>query len=446
MKKINLLLIVLFCCGGVFAQHKIEVKRLRQWGHEYFTVTNNWNGIFVSPIKGEVPPVLAVITEINGEMTKDMSLEQFYLVLDNSLEVSFTYLLKKSGENLIKTVVLEPRKDYYLSDLKIVAPFAKPNTINIASDADIDYFNYNTFDYKVEGDDPLTDKSILDELSEVFEGRGMKRDTENPDLILTLSKSLQQSTNSVYVPKTQQVVSTGSTTSLQRNIFTGKNYVATQQHNTVISSGDYTHTGVNATFKLQLSVIDNKKNNDNMANVLPVVWKLDYNVFSSNAIDIMEETKNGVSYWCMNYPFSEPMFSYSIQTTGVVFQDYKSIKTGKIVDVLSGTDAYAKGLRKGDQIIRAYWKGFTMFVISSSSHSYFRANSDRTRFWGTCWMYCIPIFPINSKNRPYDYLTYYSDFWGNRAYFKVLHPDGSTSKMKAPFSISTFDYEYIPTL
>ena len=44
--------------------------------------------------------------------------------------------------------------------------------------------------------------------------------------------------------------------------------------------------------------------------VPPMVWKLDYNVFSSSAIDIMDEAQNGISYWGLNYPFSEPKFSY----------------------------------------------------------------------------------------------------------------------------------------
>lgn len=260
-------------------EHSIEVQRFDQWGHDYLTVTNTWNGFYLSAVNGEIPPVLAVVTEVNGESTKDMSVTQFYRIVDDSSKLSIKYLQKENGKNVSKESVLTVRQNYYLvGGVAKIEPLAKPDKINIASDPDIDYFDYCTFDFKVDGEDPLMDRQILEEISEVFVGRGMKRDKQNPDLIFMIRKSLQQVTNSTYVPKTKQVVNTGSTTTMQRSLFTGKNYLLTQQHSQVITSGGYTHTGVEATFHLEFTVLKNQQFNAE-TDVPPMVWKLDYNVF-----------------------------------------------------------------------------------------------------------------------------------------------------------------------
>lgn len=370
--KLILLAGFLCCLTGLYAQeHSLEVRNLKKWGHQYLTVTNNWNGLFVTVAEGELPPLLSVITEINGTSTEGMSSLAFYRILDGNREVNLSYLQKENGKNVLKHSVLSIRKNYYIAGGVVKkSPLAKPNEINIASAPDVDFFDYCTVDFRVEGDDQLTDRNILDEVSEVFTFRGMKRSTDNPDLIISIQKSLEQSTNSVYVPETRQVVNTGSTTTLQRNIFTGKKYLATYQNNQVIKSGGYTHTGVSATFHLVLTIQDNVSKRDAQTtsdggtqSALLTVWKLDYNVFSSKAIDIMDQARGGVSYWCLNYPFSEPMFSYSVNTLGIVFASPDHISSGEIVDVLEGTDAYKKGLRAGDSILKGYTGGLITLLL-----------------------------------------------------------------------------------
>ena len=81
-------------------EHSIEVQRFSQWGHDYLTVTNTWNGFYLSAVNGEIPPTLAVVTEINGESTKDMSVTQFYRIVDGSSKLSIKYLQKENGKNL----------------------------------------------------------------------------------------------------------------------------------------------------------------------------------------------------------------------------------------------------------------------------------------------------------------------------------------------------------
>lgn len=451
MKTNRFLLLLYAMLSFVYcvAQNPIEVQRFKQWGHEYLTVTNTWNGIFATPIDGEIPPLLSVITEVMGESTKGMTVEKFQETLHRNQQVPLKYLQKINGQIVNKSCTIAPKSNYYLAEgIETTAPLAKPSSINISSDGDIDFFNFCTYDFKVEGDDPLTDKAILEQISLVFDGRGMKRDTSNPDLLFTMSKMLQQTTNSVYVPETRQVVNTGSTTSLQRNIFTGKNYLATQQHNTVVKSGGYTHTNVSATFHLVLTIMDGKKLRQDPSS-LPVVWKLDYNEFSSSAIDIMSTVSNGVSYWCLNYPFAQPKFSYSTKTVGVAFRSQEDVRTGEIIDVLQGTDAWNKGLRPGYKIKMAYTKGWYAIAGCTGKSKYFVADSYKETNIDVkvLWFY-VPFFviPHNTTNHPYDYLTLSkrdgSVGFGMR--YKVQDDFGGIFKIKkGPFKKSEYNYEYI---
>lgn len=429
------------------AQNLIEVQRFKQWGHEYLTVTNTWNGIYAKAIDGEVPPLLSVVTEVMGETTKGMTVDEFQGLLRRNQQVSMKYLQKVDGQIVGKSCTIAKFDYYFAEGVETIAPLAKPSSININSDGDIDFFDFCTYDFKVEGDDPLTDKSILEQISLVFDGRGMKRDTLNPDLILTISKTLQQTANSVYVPETKQVVNTGSTTSLQRNVFTGKNYLATQQHNTIITSGGYTHTNVSATFHLILTVMDGKKLRKDPSS-LPVVWKLDYNEFSSSAIDIMSTVNNGVSYWCMNYPFAQPKFSYGIKTIGVAFRSYEDIRTGEIVAVLPETDAWNKGLRPGYKIEKAYMGGAYALWWYQHKRPYFIADSYKEKnrsFIMVGYGVLIPIpIPVRVKNHPYDYLSLDKEsIWGKKPTFVIRDELGKEFKIKGMLEKTEYNYEYI---
>ena len=440
-------LCTMLSCLYCAAQNPIEVQRFKQWGHEYLTVTNTWNGLFATAKDGELPPLLSVITEVMGESTKEMTVNKFQEIVHRNQEVSVKYLQKVNGQNVNKSCTFAPKTNYYLAEgVQTTAPLAKPSSVNISSDADVDFFDFCTYDFKVEGDDPLTDKAILEEISQVFDGRGMKRDKTDPDLLFTITKTLQQTTNSVYVPETRQVVNTGSTTSWQKNIITGKKYLATQQHNTVVTSGGYTHTNVSATFHLVLTIMDGKKLRQDPSS-LPVVWKLDFNEFSSSAIDIMSTVSNGVSYWCMNYPFAQPMFSYGIETLGVVFRSPEDVRTGEVIDVLAGTDAWNRGLRPGCKILKAYERGYYFIFWCQNKKPYFVADSYKENnsyltAVGFYVMLPIPI-PMKAKNHPYDYLSYSNNLLKLGSRFLIRDESGRNFKIKAPFQKSVYNYEYI---
>ncbi len=389
--------------------HFIEVCKYRQWGKDFLTVANNWDGLLSEVEEGELPICLDVITEVNGVSTENMTTRRFYQIADKASQLSLTYKHKENGTTTTKTCVLSPKKDYYLyGGISVLEPIQRPNTINIVADTDIDFFKYNTFDYKIEGDDPLTDKSIMVELSNVYIDLGLKRDTDNPDLIFLIKKKLDQTSNSTYIPKTTHTINTGSTSQLKKNYITGKNYVETQQHYQTYTTGGYTHTDINASFHLTFTIMDGEKWRSNPES-LPVVWQLDYKQFAKNTIDMMDIVKTDIYHWCSNYPFTNGTFSYNISTTGIVFKDHESIRTGEIVDVLKGSAAYELGLRGGDKILRATKGEFTCLSGVIGERHFFKANSSQKAFRKLGWVgYFCPLVPCyiqRTNNRPYTYLS-----------------------------------------
>ncbi len=424
-------------------QNFIEVVRFEQWGRDYLTVANNWDGLCSEVVKGELPPLLAVVTAINGITTKDMSREEFYREAANGTVV-LDYLVKLGGKNVQKQVELMP-KNYHLAFTKLTAPIGQPININIVNDTEVDYFDYNTFDVVATGDDKLVDKNILDILSQPFIERGMKRDSKNPDVIFTVEKSLQQTTNSVYVPESQQVVTTGFTTTYGKNKKTGKAYTTTTAKNKVYRSGGYTHTGVSATFHLSFSIL--KNDTTKTLEEKPVIWKLDYNRFASTAINVIGEASSQISFWCAQYPFNKPTFSYELETSGIAFESEEAVKTGEVLDVLPESNAYSKGLRGGDRILKVYAPGVYALILGQTKVTHFNVESQKKQTSSAYLLFgFIPIGTYKYENCAVtggNYLT--EDRGGStRRKFKVLKKEtGKKTKIKAPFKAMTRNYEYI---
>ena len=429
------------------ATNPLEVKRFKQWGHKYLTVTNNWNGMFANVVTGDLPPTMALITAVNGESTEEMTPETFDKKLSQGGDFTIDYIEKDNGVNHVKQVIFKANT-YYLSGLKKQAPDTKPATINLVSDSDIDFFDYNTYDFILEGDDKLTDKEIYETLAASFENRGLKRNNENPDLIFKMEKTFHQNSNSTYVPETRQVVNTGSTTTSWRDK-KGNIHYNTYQNNQTIRSGGYTRTTNTSSLHVLFVAYDGKKYRENPES-MPVVWKLDYNSFFDSFVDMMNVMRTNVSYWCNCYPFAEQKFSYSVQSHGVFFNSYEDQTTGEIVDVLKGSDAYNKGLRAGDKIMRIYkGKIYGIFWWQGRS-TYFKADSykEKSKSWVMPACYIpIPIpFRRSVTLHMYDYLDDIGRKNANPAplHYVILDSSGQKTEIRSNgFELSTYNYEYI---
>ena len=305
-QRLILLSIIVFALQTTMAQnHIIEVKKYRNYAKDYLTITNTniydfttvkeMHNCFYTAKEGTRIGLGAAVTGINGISTKGMDEEKFYSILDACKDsVRLDLIFKEKPEETCITT-LYPRKDpdsYFeecgilIPNIKSVRKVSEPlnfiknfenecRRLNIDSselvDNDFDWFYANTYDFYISGDDPLTDKAILERLAEKT---GLKRDTINPDVLLVVAKKTDQTVASTYIPPSSRTINTGSTTKTYYNPLLERNEYFTTQHNKTINEGGYTKTTNNTDLFLEMSMLDAKKMNDPKQTTPPIIWQM----------------------------------------------------------------------------------------------------------------------------------------------------------------------------
>ena len=221
-------------------------------------------------------------------------------------------------------------------------------TVSLLSDSDIDFFKFNTFDYRLMGDDQLMDKTIMEVFAEHLKAKGLKRSTTAPDIYLYLTKDVNQKIESVYVPSYTTTTTTGDTGIGISNFLgirgvsvggnTGKATTRTEETGTM-------RTNVTADAYLELSVLEASKLNSDTP---PVIWQLTYSEHKTSEIRLLEYVKEHLGKYMLQYPFHESMFGEYIATWGVLCENFAVNPT--ISDVVPGSKAEALGCKKDDVI------------------------------------------------------------------------------------------------
>lgn len=327
------------------AKHAIEVGNFTNWAPEYLTVTNNWNNMCITPQLSTLK-CMSVITEIDGTSTRYMTPEEFYEIIDNEKTFTLTYMTKSNGINKSYTKQFTKREGKLL--ITPEEPQAKPNTITILSDTDVDFFNINTFDYRLAGDDQLMDKTIMEVFAEQLRKKGLRRETENPDIYLYVTKDVNQNIESIYVPEYTTTTETGSTGVGITNFlgFKGLNVGGnTGSATTVTKDVGKVKTNVTADAYLEFSILDARKLNSKTA---PVIWQLTYDEHKTSEIRLLDFVKQWIGDWALTYPFHEPVFCSFAYTWGVFCKDF--LNDTAISDILPGSKADYLGCKIGDEI------------------------------------------------------------------------------------------------
>lgn len=348
-KTIILLLVLLIYSPSVTAQyqseHVIEVKRLSNWAPEYLTVTNTWDNMTFYP---ETPTLkcMSVITSINGQDTRDMEEEEFYSVLNLSEQFTLTYQTKSFGKNKEYKNTFTKRKGSLL--ITPYPPGTSPSTVSLLSDNDVDFFKFNTFDYRLAGDDQLMDKTIMEVFAEHLKKKGLKRDTQNPDIYLYLTKDVNQKIESIYVPSYTTTTTSEDTGIGIANIFGLKGVSvggSTGSATTRTVENGSMKTNVTADAYLEFSILDAKKLDSESA---PVIWQLTYSEHKTSEIRLLDYVKKTLGAIMLQYPFHENTFGEYAATWGVLCENFSSNPV--ISDVVPGSKAEQLGCKKGDII------------------------------------------------------------------------------------------------
>lgn len=343
------------------ADHALEVKRLTNWAPDYLTVTNNWNNMCIEP-QASTLKCLSVIIAVNGESTKDMEEDDFYRIIDRSNSFELTYQTKSNGQNKQYTKQFTKRKGKLL--VTKAAPQAKPTTISLLSDMDVDFFAFNTFDYRLSGDDQLMDKTLMEVFADHLRSKGLKRTTESPDLYLYITKDVNQKIESMYVPQYRTTTESGGTSVGMGNFLGVKGLSvgsSSGSATTVTKDVGYMRTNVQADAYLEFSILDSRKLNSESA---PVIWQLTYSEHSTSEIRLLEWVKNWIGSWTLEYPFHEAVMSTNVSTWGVFCNNF--IQDPTVSDVVPGSKAEQLGCKTGDVI------KYVKYADNEENSCYFR--------------------------------------------------------------------------
>lgn len=375
-------------------QLPLVVRNMPEWSNEYPTVINNWDGMTLTSLEGELPPLLSVVTSINGTDTKNMSEDNFNDLLMSQGKCSVEYLIKRNGTNIKKGCTLSYYTSVYWAEgINMNSPDAFPEDITIKNIKNASFFSLNTFSYKVGGLDEIDEVGVMEAAGKTLSKFGFKKvdDVESADMLLELSKSRDEYNG--YQIILNVIDGNAIRNGIRRNLWTLQ------------------VSGLNDNFKSQQSVI-----------------------------------KIALNKQCNNFPFDVPTYRQSIHTLGMIFKSEDAIPSGKTLMILKGSDAYDKGLRSGDAIIGAYAGYSWSTLLTKTRRYYFKPNkSDNSTNWGVDLFIILPVIPQFTYNNAYHYLV--DNTWrggdNSKNHFKIKNTYGRKYSVSAPFEERRFNFKYI---
>ena len=376
------------------SQLPIVVRTKPEWSDEYPTVINNWKGMLVTSVKGELPPLLSVVTSINGRSTKEMSEKSFNDILMSDGKSTIEYLVKIEGENLKRECTLFYHKSIYWAEgITMSNPETFSENIQIQNLKNASAFSFNTFAYQLGNVEELEELKVMEPAGKSLAKLGFKKidDTDSADLILKLSKG--------------------------RDNYNG--------------------------YKLSLNILDRRTL---AAGHERIIWTLDIIGLNSDLKHQENNIRNSFSKGCNNFPFDIPVYSYNITTLGVAFESESAVPTGKTIEILPNSDAYEKGLRSGDAIVKAYAGYTSNFSYTKTRRCYFKPNKkDKAKNRGVDLILFLPIIPQFTSNNAYHYLIDNEPRGGLNSYshFEIRNKHGKKFRVYAPFEKRIFNFKYI---
>lgn len=382
------------CMATDVSQLPLVVRNLPEWEKDHLTVINNWGGKFITSIEGELPPVLAVITAINGKDTRGMNETDFNNIVLSQSKCDLTYLTKQKGKNIPQKCTLHYHQSIYWAEgVTMTDPEPFPDNISMKNQKGASVFSFNTFAFRIGKIKELNEEEALKAAGKSLSALGFVQvdDENSADMILELSTGKDEFNGTL----------------IELNIYDGQNL---------------------------------KKD------ILRSLWTLDIKNLPRNVKEQESAITKAFFSYTSNFPFDLPSYSNSISTLGVAFESESTVPSGQILEVLKGSDAYSKGLRGGDAVVGAYnGSGMTNLYWIQTRRYYFKPNKkDKQANWGVDLLLFLPIIPQYTKNNAYHYLTddkFRGDSHCN--YLKIRQNTGRKIKINAPLQKTDIIFKYI---
>ena len=385
MKKLSILGFILLAALPIRAQnvlpegfeHVMDVTQYSDWGKGYLTITDchkiklvddkiwipitfeyvdegneleNWNG--------------DLVLEVDGESAAGWTPTQFYAKVDNRHDViTLKVRLVNSGDKIVKI-----RPIYDLPNK--LKPFAgvigklkgttkierresedkKTNTVtNERFDSDFDFSTCKTYDFLITSNDPLLDKSILNDFAIPWY---LKRDENNPDIVFTIARNADESISTTHIPPTSRTVNVGSKTTTRYNYLLKKNEYVTTQKNRTITEGGYTQETKTADLFLEIAALDTKRVNDKKMTHPPIVWQNTTKRHVVNPNFNLDDDLHAYASWCL-FPPLERIARKEETINAPLGVIYDSNDPKIIAAVKPGSRAEMAGLMPGDKLLKA---------------------------------------------------------------------------------------------
>jgi hypothetical protein len=316
---------------------------------------------------------LDIILAVDDKPTIEMDMQTLNNNLFGQVGSSIKLTIKKIGQKLPQIYVLknqEPLPASCFTEGRLrnnLISFANRNLknsyFNLASsdskrttmrDPEAQFENYNTFDFEFTNqDDPLLEKKLASILESSIIRKGLKRDRENPDLLVFIN--MFTGNEKQFVPPTQKI---STRYQFGYDIWSGwgnRQYVESQQ------TEGYTKVDYFATLKLVFMDAQKAKQ---QVKVPPIVWQSEENLSSKSPIDLQVIAYNIYSTMMDNYPVNEfniknsevdvAALSGSITHAGNYFYTglcYDVNQPNLVVYVYPESPATKAGIVVGDKII-----------------------------------------------------------------------------------------------
>ena len=219
--------------------------------------------------------------------------KNYTITIDDSYIPPYGELLEdKFYSDTYKTIFSNTLSDYEQGDF-LIHQYYESGKLSILWDKDVDWSKYKTYDLALRGTDPLTDKELFEIISNNLSNGNMKRDTDNPDIIITISKKANESISYAYVPPTSKVVTTGSHTKRVYNWVGQFQEYRTINDAEVIREGGYEKELAQSSIFYEVCMLDASKLDNT---VPPIIYQLKYDWTTNRKIDAMNIYKSLSSY------------------------------------------------------------------------------------------------------------------------------------------------------
>ncbi|MCL2651830.1 MAG: PDZ domain-containing protein [Candidatus Azobacteroides sp.] len=221
--------------------------------------------------------------------------------------------------------------------------------INIMSDPDIDFFRYATFDFEFIGQNIMQQKEISPNIEDFLTKRGLKRDRQNPDILVFIDFFSDR--REQYVPPSQALTTRYGT---QYNVWTRQ--WETRQYVESYQNGNYTK--VDFLSKLSIAIADAQKLSKGELETAKI-WQADYEVLSQTRADL-KNFSHFIGYEMLSFfPFNiQRITANTFWCTGII---YNSKIEGKVDGIVPDSPADQAGIKAGDIIKDCSWGENTIF-------------------------------------------------------------------------------------